>query len=67
MRPALRAEPGQVMRLAAFKAAHPDVLIGPGEFSTWQAVIPEPAGETYTARATLSELLDRLDELTTGQ
>jgi hypothetical protein len=52
------------MRLAAFKAAHPDVLIGPGEFNTWQAVIPEPTGETYTARATLRELLDRLDELT---
>lgn len=67
MRPALRTELGQLMRLAAFKAAHPDVLIGPGEFDTWQAVIPEPTGETYAARATLRELLDRLDDLTAGQ
>jgi len=64
MRPAPTTEPDLTMRLVAFKAAHPDVLIGPGEFNTWQAVIPEPAGETYTARATLRELLDRLDELT---
>jgi hypothetical protein len=66
-RAAPRTEPGQMMRLVAFKTAHPDVLIGPGEFDTWQAVIPEPSGETYTARATLRELLDRLDELTAGQ
>jgi hypothetical protein len=26
--------------------------------------MPEPDGETFTARATLGELLDRLDELT---
>ncbi len=38
--------------------------MGPGEFGTWQARIPEAAGETVTTRHTLRELLDRLDELT---
>ena len=31
-----------------------------------QARIPEPDGETVITRYTLGELLDRLDELTTG-
>jgi hypothetical protein len=60
-------EPDQVPRLAAFRAAHPDVIIGPGEFGTWQARIPEPNGETVAIRYTLRELLDRLDELTAQQ
>jgi hypothetical protein len=58
------AEPGQLLRLAAFRAAHPDVRIGLGEFGTWEAVIPEPAGERFTAQYTLRKLLDRLDDLT---
>jgi len=53
-------------RLAAFRAAHPGVTVEPGEFSSWEAVIPEPDGERFAARATLGELLDRLDELTGG-
>ena len=57
-------EPGQVLRLARFRHEHPDVIIGPGEFGTWQARIPEAAGETVTTRYTLRELLDRLDRLT---
>jgi len=43
-RPALRLaqdEPDQVPRLLAFRAAHPDVIVGAGEFGTWQARIPE--------------------------
>ncbi len=58
-------EPDQVVRLAAFRAAHPDVIIlpGAGPFGTWEARIPEPAGETVTVRYTLRELLDKLDEL----
>jgi hypothetical protein len=66
-RPTLRLaaeEPDQVPRLLAFRAAHPGVLIGAGEFGTWQALIPEPDGETVVSRHRLVELLDRLVELT---
>ncbi len=58
-------EPDQVVRLAAFRAAHPDVIIlpGAGPSGTWEARIPEPTGETVTIRYTLRELLDKLDEL----
>ena len=69
-RPALRLaleEPDQVPRLRAFRAAHPDVIIGPGEFGTWQARIPAENGETVASRHRLRELLDRLDELTGDQ
>ena len=62
----LPAEPGEVFRLAAFRAAHPEVIIGDGGFGMWQARIPEPDGETVTTRRTLRELLDRLGELTSG-
>lgn len=51
-------------RLAAFRAANPSLTVEPGQFSTWEAVIPGPGGETFAARTTLGELLDRLDELT---
>ncbi len=51
-------------RLLAFRAAHPGVIIGPGEFGTWQALISEENGETVVNRHRLCELLDRLDELT---
>ena len=61
-----REEPDQVPRLQAFRAAHPEVIIGDGGSGVWQARIPEPDGETVITRYTLSELLDRLDELTTG-
>jgi hypothetical protein len=57
----------QVPRLHDFRAAHPDVIIGPGGFGTWQARIPEPNGETVASTYTLRELLDRLDELTGQQ
>jgi len=66
-RPALRLaaeEPDQVPRLLAFRAAHPGVIIGPGEFGTWQALISEENEETVVNRHRLCELLDRLDELT---
>ena len=54
------------MRLARFRAEHPAVIIGAGEFGTWQARIPEPSGETIIVRHRLAEVLDRLDELTGG-
>ena len=47
-------------------AAHPEVIIGDGGFRTVQARLPEPDGETVITGYTLGELLDRLDELTTG-
>jgi hypothetical protein len=53
----------QVVRLARFRAAHPDVIVGDGGFGTMQARIPEPAGETVITRYTLRELLDKLGEL----
>ncbi len=56
-------EPAQLLWLQAFRAAHPDVIVGKGEFDTWEARIPHPAGETVTIRHTLRELLDRLAEL----
>jgi hypothetical protein len=67
IRPALRGvadEPDQVPRLQRFRAEHRDVIIGTDEFGNWQGRIPEPTGETVTIRCRLSELLDRLDELT---
>jgi hypothetical protein len=53
----------QVVRLARFRAAHPDVIVGDGGFGTVQARIPELNGETVITRYTLRELLDKLDEL----
>ena len=64
--PGALGEPDQLLRLARFRAAHPEVIIGDGGFGTVQARIPEPDGETVITRYTLRELLDRLDELTTG-
>ena len=53
----------QVVRLARFRAAHPEVIVGDGGFGTVQARIPELNGETVITRYTLRELLDKLDEL----
>ncbi len=61
--PMVPDEPDQVFRLQEFRAAHPDVILGKGEFGTWQARIPHLSGETVTIRYTLRELLDRLGEL----
>lgn len=54
----------QVLRLQAFRTAHPEVVIGDGGFGTIQARIPEPNGEMVITRYRLAELLDKLDELT---
>ena len=59
-----REEPDQVLRLQAFRAAHPNVIIGDGGFGVWHARVPEPAGEHVIGRYTLRELLGKLDELT---
>jgi hypothetical protein len=57
----------QVARLARFKAAHPDVVVGDGGFGTMQARIPEENGEIVITRYSLRALLDKLDEVTAGQ
>ena len=59
-----REEPDQVLRLQAFRTAHPEAIIGDGGFGVWQARVPEPDGEHVISRYTLRELLDKLDELT---
>lgn len=56
-------EQEQSARLAAYRVAYPVVVIQPGQFATWEARIPEPAGETVVVRHTLSDLLDRLGEM----
>lgn len=47
----------QLARLARFRAAHPEVIVGDGGFGTVQARIPELNGETVITRYTLRELL----------
>jgi hypothetical protein len=59
----LRDDLDQVIRLARFRAAHPDVIVGDGGFGTIQARILEPNGETVITRYILKELLDKLEEL----
>ena len=55
----------QVPRRQAYEAAHPQTeIIYRGAY--WQALIPEPDGETVITRYTLRELLDKLDELAGG-
>jgi hypothetical protein len=59
-----REEPGQVLRLQAFRAVHPEVIIGDAGFGVWQARIPQPDGERIISRYALRELLDKLDQVT---
>jgi hypothetical protein len=60
-------DPGQLLRLQLFRQQHPDVIIGDGGFGTIQARIPEFNGEMVVTRYRLDDLLDKLDELTSGQ
>ena len=53
----------QLIRLARFRAAHPEVIVGDGGFGTIQARIPESNGEAVITRYILKELLDKLEEL----
>jgi len=56
-------EADQVIRLAAFREAHPGVDVGCGD-GWWQAWIPEASGETVITRPALRHLLDKLEDLT---
>lgn len=54
-------EEGQLARLAAFRQARPEVIVGHLGFGKpWQARTPEVNGETIVTRYTLRELLDSL-------
>jgi hypothetical protein len=60
-------EPDRVLRLHRFRQVHPGVIVGDGGFGTFQRRIPVPSGEIVTTRYTLRELLDKLNELISGQ
>jgi hypothetical protein len=63
-RPALQTvpdEPEQVPRLARFRDEHPGITVKAG-VGWWQAVVPEPDGETVLTRYLLRDLLDALAE-----
>ena len=57
------APDGDDLRLQAFRAKHPGVVIRPGQFGTWEALAPELIGEGVVVRHTLRELLDKMDEM----
>ena len=58
--PGALGEPDQLLRLARFRAAHPEVIIGDGGFGTVQARIPEPDGETVITRYSSASYLTGL-------
>lgn len=61
----VRGEPeyhDQVPRLMEFRDQHPGVIVAFGG-PFWQAIIPEPDGETVITRYSLKALLDKLGEL----
>jgi hypothetical protein len=53
-----------LVRLAAFRRDHPDVVIGRAEFNEgWDAKVPLPRdGRGYFAPRPLGDLLDALEE-----
>ena len=57
------APDGDDLRLQAFRARYPGVVIRPGQFGTWEALAPELIGEGVVVRHTLRELLDKMDEM----
>ena len=67
VQPGLFLVPGDDdLRLARFRRAHPGITIRPGQFGTWEALAPEVAGEGVIVRHTLRELLDKMDEVLSG-
>lgn len=55
---------GHIRRLERFRAGHPEWQIGyDGGLEFWQALRPEPGGETVVTRCLLGDLLDRLDSV----
>jgi len=59
------ADRTQHFRLARFRRRHPGVVIAEGDFSAWEARIPEPDGERVMVRdqhrGGLRGLLDDLE------
>ena len=63
----LRAVPAEdydeVVRLAAFRRAHPEVVVDGGGRERWRARMPHPGGEVVVSRYELRDLLDELGRL----
>lgn len=60
----MRVAVDQVVRLRAFKAEHPEVIVGAlGLGGPWQARIPGENGENVITRYELRDLLDILIEM----
>ena len=59
---------GDDLRLAALREKYPPpgVVIQPGQFGTWEALAPELIGNGVIVRHTLRELLDKMDEVLSG-
>lgn len=53
----------EALRLARYRAAHREVIVGYFGFGAWQARTPLPDGEQVITRDSFRELMDRLDEL----
>jgi hypothetical protein len=56
-------EADQVVRLHDFRQRYPAVTIAMISPRAWQALIPEPHGETVLTRRELRDLLDELELL----
>ena len=54
----------QVLRLQAFRVAHPEVIIGDFGFGVWQARTPSRTASTSSAGTRSANWLDKLDDLT---
>ena len=64
----MRESQATLWRLAEYRAAHPDVQIGPPVEGWWHAWIPKQGGSGFEGTEvrpaqTLGELLDRLEQL----
>ncbi|HEY6314940.1 MAG TPA: hypothetical protein VIY52_29635 [Streptosporangiaceae bacterium] len=64
-RRSLLGQPAVQQRLTRFREEHPEVEIVARGY--WQALIPEPDGETVITRWDLGEFLDKLDSLFSSQ
>jgi hypothetical protein len=57
----------QLIRLDAFRAGHPGVIVGEAEFSGWDATIPlDGDGERFLHRDDLAVLLDDAEAICGG-
>ena len=59
-----REEPDQVLRLQAFRAAHPEVIIGDGGFGFGRPASQSRTASMSSAGTRSASCWDKLDELT---